>query len=79
MLISISNSVLMEGYHNLNFQNSDYNYNNILNNNAAPSMIPTIRINNELNEKLNLDVSKNMSLTTFSIKSFLRFSFQMGS
>ena len=79
MLISISNSVLMEGYHNLNFQNSDYNYNNILNNNAAPNMIPTIRINNELNEKLNLDVSKNMSLTTFSIKSFLRFSFQMGS
>ena len=79
MLISISNSVLMEGYHNLNFQNSDYNYNNILNNNAAPSMIPTIRINNELNEKLNLDVSKNMSLKTFSIISFLRFSFQMGS
>ena len=67
MLISISNSVLMEGYHNLNFQNSDYNYNNILNNNAAPSMIPTIRINNELNEKLNLDVSKNMDLKTFSI------------
>ena len=62
MLISISNSVLMEGYHNLNFQNSDYNYNNILNNNAAPSMIPTIRINNELNEKLNLDVIKNMYL-----------------
>ena len=52
----------MEGYHNLNFQNSDYNYNNILNNNAAPSMIPTIRINNELNEKLNLDVIKNMYL-----------------
>ena len=79
MLISISNSVLMEGYHKLNFQNSDYNYNNILNNNAAPNMIPTIRINNELNEKLNLDVSKNMSLKTFSIISFLRFSFQMGS
>ena len=40
----------MEGYHSLNFQNSDYNYNINLNNNVAAA-----NVKDEVNEKLNLD------------------------
>ena len=47
----------MEGYHSLNFQNSDYNYNNILNNNGGNGDKPTTSFKDEIDEKLNLDVS----------------------